>query len=76
MTDTKLNDQELAVLDQLGLAAKMFSKLDIIHRSDASDFTYAIHLAQNIVLARAGMRQYQELHGFSYTQIKSAKLPE
>ena len=66
MTDVKLNEQEIAVLDQLGLAAKLFSRLEIIHSSDASEFALAIHQVQNIVLARAGMRQYQELHDFSY----------
>jgi hypothetical protein len=64
--DEKLTAEELEVLETLGKAAGMFFKLKSIHQADHKDFEYAIHLAQNLVLARPGMRQYQRDNGFSY----------
>ncbi len=73
-TDTKLDEQELAVLDQLGLAANLFFKLEIIHPSDTSEFALAIHQAQNIVLARAGMRQIRSYIAFHTLPTKTKEI--
>lgn len=51
-----MDDQENAVLDKLGEAWNEFVKLEVLHHADREEFMRAIHAAQNIVLARAGLR--------------------
>lgn len=62
----RLTKEEVEVLEALGRAFGEFNSLEQIHPSDLREFQYAIHAAQNIILARPGMRQYQKDHGFSY----------
>lgn len=40
----------------MGKAYNAFLKLPVIHHADNADFVHAIHQAQNIVLARVGLR--------------------
>lgn len=47
---------EKKVLDLLGQAATEFSRLAMMHPADLHEFAHAIHLCQNIVLAREGQR--------------------
>jgi hypothetical protein len=51
-----MTPEEDEVLNLLGQAWNKFNELPILHHSDRGDFAYAIHAAQNIVLARAGLR--------------------
>lgn len=66
--DNMLTQEEINVLELLGKAASAFFGLETVHPSDSLDFTYAIHLAQNLVLARPGMRQYQARTGHVYME--------
>ncbi len=68
--ERNLTKEEEEVLDVLGKAATMFFGLEKIHPSDIQDFVYAIHLAQNLVMARPGMRQYQQKNGINYMARK------
>ncbi|MBC8273391.1 MAG: hypothetical protein H8E40_00260 [Chloroflexi bacterium] len=51
-----LNDQEKRVLELLADAYNLFLELEERHPCDAQEFMQAIHVAQNIVLARAALR--------------------
>lgn len=51
-----LTPEEIEVANLLGQAWNAFVKLPIVHHADRIDFEYAIRLAQNIVLARSGLR--------------------
>lgn len=61
MEDAALTEDEAKVLDFLGDAADHFAALRQEHPSDLTDFVFAIHAAQNIVLARSGYRSYRAL---------------
>lgn len=52
-----MSDDEKEVLRLLGLAWNKFLELPAYHYMDNHEFCHAIHAAQNIVLARAGMRE-------------------
>ena len=52
----QITDEENEVMNLLGEAWNKFTALPVLHGSDKADFQYAIHLAQNIILARVGMR--------------------
>lgn len=52
-----MSEQELRVLNMLGEAFNEFQKLPVLHYSDLPEFVHAIHAAQNIILARAGLRE-------------------
>lgn len=58
-----LTEQEKLVHELLGDAANAFARLEReegpLHPSDREDFIHAIHAAQNIVLARSGLRAYR-----------------
>lgn len=47
---------ERYVLDKLGEAFVAFRNLEQLHPHDLAEFTAAIHAAQNILLAREGLR--------------------
>lgn len=51
-----ITPEENEVLNLLGQAANKFSVLPVIHHADLREFILAVHAAQNIVLARAGLR--------------------
>lgn len=51
-----LTPEEIEVNNLLGQAYNLFGKLPVIHPADKNDFVYAIHLAQNIILSRSGLR--------------------
>lgn len=53
-----MTDDERAVLDKLGEAASAFGLLPEVHASDLPEFVFAIHAAQNIVLARQSYLHY------------------
>lgn len=55
----KITKQEEAVLDMLAEAWNLFNALPVQHDSDKSEFMFAIHAAQNIVLARPMMREWR-----------------
>lgn len=48
---------ELRVLEDLGSAWNSFMSLDAYHSDDLTDFSHAIHAAQNIVMSRLAYRQ-------------------
>jgi len=52
-----MTTKEIQVLELLGEAYNKFCELLVIHPRDHAEFTLAIHAAQNIVLARAGLRE-------------------
>lgn len=52
-----MTEQEKKVLDLLGSAVNAFGELPEMHQSDRPEFVGAIHAAQNIVLARSGLRE-------------------
>lgn len=47
---------EAEIANLLGQAYSKFRELPVLHSADEGDFVRAIHAAQNIVLARAGLR--------------------
>ena len=51
-----MTEEEKRVLKLLGQAYNEFRQLEVIHHADVSEFVLAIHAAQNIILARAGLR--------------------
>lgn len=51
-----MTEEEKIVLVTLGAAWDQFLLLDVLHTNDRQEFSAAIHAAQNIVLARAGLR--------------------
>lgn len=52
-----MSEAEKEVLSLLGQAFTRFSQLEVLHGSDVTEMQLAIHAAQNIVLARAGLRE-------------------
>lgn len=54
-----MTNEEVEVLDLLGEAATAFASLPTEHTADLNEFVLAIHAAQNIVLSRAGLREYR-----------------
>jgi hypothetical protein len=46
----------MEVLSLLARAFNEFTALEVLHGSDITEMQLAIHQAQNIVLARAGLR--------------------
>lgn len=55
--DQKVTQEEIEIIELLGRAMNGFASLKELHPADQQEFAYAIHLAQNIVLARSGMKQ-------------------
>jgi hypothetical protein len=51
-----LTDQEKRVVDALGNAWDEYALLPHIHPADVGEFVQAVHAAQNIVLARPGVK--------------------
>lgn len=49
-------EQELRALDLLAQAWNTFIELPVLHHADREEFGRAIHAAQNIILAREGLR--------------------
>jgi hypothetical protein len=54
------NDMETIVLNLLAEAWNNFLTLPVLHPDDQHEFREAIHQAQNIVLARAHLRDMEE----------------
>lgn len=52
-----MKPEEREVLALLGQAWNKFLELPVLHTMDHQEFCHAIHAAQNIVLARAGLRE-------------------
>lgn len=50
-----LYKRERELLDKLGECFNNFKYLPQLHPSDLKEFQYAIHLAQNIILARPAL---------------------
>lgn len=53
---TRLTRKELLVIDKLAEAWNLFIELEVIHAADKPEFAFAVHLAENIVLARPAWR--------------------
>lgn len=51
-----LTERELKVIDMLAQAAMEFSSLPVCHQSDEREFESAVHVCQNIIMARAAVR--------------------
>jgi hypothetical protein len=56
-----INTDEIQILDALGSVWNDFIALPEAHPSDQGEFAQAIHAAQNIVLARVGLRAMDEM---------------
>ena len=54
-----ITEDEREVGDLLAMAWNKFCKLPVLHHADSEEFVRAIHAAQNIVLARVGLRSSQ-----------------
>jgi hypothetical protein len=52
----QITPEEEAVMAALGDAYNKFIELPVQHHADNAEFVHAIHAAQNIVLARVGLR--------------------
>ncbi len=52
-----ITEEEKQIIGILGEAYKKFIRLPILHTADQREFMHAIHIAQNIVLARSALRQ-------------------
>lgn len=52
----ELTEKEQLVVSRLVEAWNLFTKLDVVHNSDAHEFLSAIHAAQNIILVRSALR--------------------
>lgn len=53
---TRLTKKEVLVIDKLAEAWSLFLGLEVIHAADKPEFAFAVHLAENIVLARLAWR--------------------
>lgn len=51
-----LNDIEKIIIKTLGEAFNQYNDLEELHPSDRSEFIHAIHMAQNIIMSRAVLR--------------------
>ncbi len=51
-----MSDDELKALDLLAQAWNVYEALPVLHHADKGEFLRAIHAAQNIILAREGLR--------------------
>ena len=51
-----MTNAEKRVLQLLGSAANEYSKLPEMHDADMHEFAHAIHVCQNLILAREGVR--------------------
>lgn len=59
--DTAVLEEEIKIHELLGICMTMFAELPVEHPADIQDFVYGIHLLQNIVLSRVGLRVYKAL---------------
>lgn len=53
-----MTSEETALVELLGKCFNAFNQLPTYHLSDSKEFAQAIHVCQNIVFARDGMRDY------------------
>jgi hypothetical protein len=53
----ELTDAERQVVEALGRAFNLFVQLPVVHNDDVDEFRHAIHLCQNIVLARPAVEK-------------------
>lgn len=53
---TQLNSEEAVVLMALVNTFNLFLELDVEHEDDAREFANAIHVCQNIIMARPTLR--------------------
>ena len=58
--NTLITDEELEVLAKTSDILNSFTELPSMHPNDLSDFRFHINALQNIILARAGQRVYNE----------------
>lgn len=57
LKDLLLSDDEIQITQKLGEIWGLFLELPQLHPDDEDEFRFAIHAAQNIILARPGCRQ-------------------
>lgn len=55
-----LDENERRVIKALGDAWVLYGDLSEVHPSDSKEFTQAIHVAQNIIMARPAVEAYAE----------------
>lgn len=55
-----LTKDERRVIDALADAWALYGNLYEVHRSDNGEFTFAVHAAQNIIMARPAVEAYAE----------------
>lgn len=58
--ETRLTDDEIALVEQFGQWWNAFCELPQMHSSDASDVLFHIHALQRIVMARIAQRAHPE----------------
>ena len=61
--NTLFTDEELEVLAKTSEVLNSFTELPSMHPDDLNDFRFHINALQNIILARAGQRVYNEQTG-------------
>lgn len=61
--NTLFTDEELEVLAKTSEVSDSFNELPSMHPDDLNDFRFHINALQNIILARAGQRVYNEQTG-------------
>ena len=57
MASNILSGQELEIIRLLAVAWRNYTQLPVYHPADAAEFRHAIHMAQNIVLARPATKE-------------------
>lgn len=58
--NTLITDEELEVLGKTSDVLNNFNELPSMHPDDLNDFRFHINALQNIILARAGQRVYNQ----------------
>jgi len=56
--DTSFLPEENKVLELLADAWNIFSNLEVLHPSDGSEFLFAIHLAERVIISRPFRKEY------------------
>lgn len=55
-----MTEEEKIILNQLADVWNAFIKLEVLHECDRDEFCRSIHAAQNIIMARVALRQFQK----------------
>lgn len=75
--NTFFTDQELEVLAKTSDVLNSFNDLPSMHPNDLSDFKFHINALQNIILARAGQRVYNnQTRSYTFWERKYERVTE